>query len=185
VRLLSAAGKPVEQALAKLNESSSIIEEHRKKLDSPLRRWLVRILGRKPETRSYEVEIIDPATTVAKSTAVDFDALHKKGVQTARLIASYGSKTSAAYTRLDSMDEEGIYALLEHNISEIQNMIKLFPALYSYFQEEMDANNRGKLRGVKLEVNAIRNAVLKANQRRHEYISRKEEAEQLKKLGIT
>jgi hypothetical protein len=82
------------------------------------------------------------------------------------------------------MDEEEMYTLLEHNISEIQNMIRLLPALHTYFQEEMDANNRGKLRGVKLEVNAIRNAMLKANQRRHEYASRKDEQEQLKKLGM-
>ena len=132
----------------------------------------------------YEVEIVDPATAVAKSMSVDFDNLHQKGVQTSRLIASYGSKTNPGYARLESMDEEGLYALLEHNIAEMQNMTKLLPALHSYFQEEMDANRRGKLRGVKLEVNAIHNSVVKANQRRHEYVSRKEEQEQLKKLGV-
>ncbi|MBN1685099.1 MAG: hypothetical protein JW852_00515, partial [Spirochaetales bacterium] len=184
IRVLSASGKPVERALAKLNESSSIIEEYRKRLDSPFRRWLDRILGRKPENRTYHVEIVDPATTVAKPMMVDFDTLHGKGVQTARVIGSYASKSNAAYARLEAMDETGLYMLLERNIGEVQNMVKLFPALHTYFQEEMDANNRGKLRGVKLEVNAIRNAVLKANQLRHEYVSRKEEAEQLKKLGI-
>ena len=184
IRILSASGKPVERALAKLNESSSVVEEYRRKLDSPFRRWLTRILGRKPENRIYEVQIVDPTTTVAKPKTVDFDTLHRKGVQTARIVAAYGSKMNAAYARLDSMDEEGLYRLLEHNIAEIQNMVKLFPALHTYFQEEMDANNRGRLRGVKLEVNAIRNAVLKANQRRHEYVSRKEEVVQLKKLGI-
>ena len=184
IRFLSASGKPVERALAKLNESSSIIEEYRSKIDSPFRRWLSRVLGKKRESRVYEVEIVDPATAVAKSMSVDFDNLHKKGVQTSRLIASYGSKTNPGYARLESMDEEGLYALLEHNIAEMQNMTKLLPALHSYFQEEMDANNRGKLRGVRLEVNAIHNSVVKANQRRHEYVSRKEEQEQLKKLGV-
>ena len=184
VRLLSASGKPVERAIAKLNESSSIIEEYRKKLDSPFRRWLIRLLGQKQENRSYEVGIVDPVTTVTKPFTVDFDEFRRKGIQTARLIASYGSKMNASYARLEAMDEEEIYILLERNIAEIQNMIRLLPALHTYFQEEMDANNRGKLRGVKLEVNAIRNAVLKANQRRHEYISRKKEQEQLKKLGM-
>ena len=184
VRLLSAAGKPAERALAKLNESSSIIEEYRRKQNSPFRRWLARILNRKPEIRTYDVEIIDPATAVAKSMTVDFDNLHRKGVQTARLIASYGNKNTAILSKLDSMDEEGLKAMVEHNMIEVQAMVRLFPALHSYFQEEMDANHRGKLRGVKLEVNAIRNAMLKANQRRHEYMSRKEEAEHLKQLGI-
>ena len=142
------------------------------------------MLGKKREARIYEVEIVDPATAVAKNISVDFDNFHQKGVQTGRLIASYGSKMNPGYSRLESMDEEGLYALLEHNITEMQNMTKVLPALHSYFQEEMDVNKRGKLRGVKLEVNAIHNAVVKANQRRHEYVSRKEEKEQLKKLGI-
>ena len=184
IRFLSASGKPVERALAKLNESSGIIEEYRSKIDSPFRRWLSRMLGRKREARIYEVEIVDPATAVAKTMSVDFDSFHRKGIQSGRLIASYGSKINAGYARLESMDEEGLYALLGHNIAEMQNMTKVLPAIHSYFQEEMDANNRGKLRGVKLEVNAIHNAVVKANQRRHEYVSRKEEKEQLKKLGI-
>ena len=184
IRLLSASGKPVERALAKLNESSNIIEEFRSKIDSPFRRWLSRVLGKKPEARVYDVEIVDPTTAVAKSMSVDFDNFRQKGVQASRLIASYGSKMNPGYARLESMDEEGLYALLEHNIGEMQNMTKVLPALHSYFQEEMDANNRGKLRGVKLEVNAIHNSVVKANQRRHEYVSRKEEKEQMKKLGM-
>jgi hypothetical protein len=184
IRFLSASGKPVERAIAKLNESSGIIEEYRSKIDSPFRRWLSRMLGKKREARVYEVEIMDPATAVAKTMSIDFDSFHQKGIQSSRLIASYGSKLNAGYARLESMDEEGLYALLEHNVTEMQNMTKVLPAIHSYFQEEMDANRHGKLRGVKLEVNAIHNAVVKANQRRHEYVSRKEEKEQLKKLGI-
>lgn len=184
VRLLSAAGKPAERALAKLNESSTIIEEYRKKLDSPFRRWIAKLLGQKTENRVYELEIVDPVTAVAKPLKIDFDTFHSKGVQTARLLASYGSKANSSYSRLESMYEDEIYTLLERNIGEIQKIIRLLPALHSYFQDEMDANNRGKLRGVKLEVNAIRNAVLKANQLRHEYVSRKEEQQQLKKLGM-
>jgi hypothetical protein len=40
------------------------------------------------------------------------------------------------------------------------------------------------IRGIKLEITAIKNSVVKANQKRHEYVSQKEEIEQLKKLGV-
>lgn len=184
IRLLSGAGKPIERAFAKLNESSNIVEEYRKKLDSAFRRWLFRFLNRTKEARTYEIDLVDPATAVVKSKTINFDQLIKNGVQTGRLIASYGSKMSAGYARLDTMDEESLYALLERNIIEVQKYVQLLPAIHTYFQDEMDANKRGKLRGVKLEVNAIRNAIVKSNQRRHEYVSRKEEEEQLKKLGM-
>ena len=184
IRLLSASGKPVERAVAKLNESSNIIEEHRKRLDSPFRRWLYRVLGRGKDARVYNVEIIDPATAVAKDLEVDYDELSQKAAQTGRLITTYGGKTGPGFSRLNSMDEDSLYALLERNIKEIQNIVRLLPALQTYFQDEMDKDQRGKLRGIKLEINAIRNAIVKANQRRHEYVSRKEEQAQLKKLGI-
>ena len=184
LRVLSVAGKPIERALVKLVESSTIVEERRKKLDNPLRRWLYRVLGLKKETRMYEVEIVDPATSVAKRITIDFTEFCKKATQTGRVIASYGSKLSAGYARLETLDEDALYALLEQNIIEIQNFVRILPALSTYFQQEIDHGKRGKLRGIKLEINAVQNALVKSNQRRHEYVSRKEEQEQLRKLGI-
>ncbi|MBT3274182.1 MAG: hypothetical protein HN368_13575 [Spirochaetales bacterium] len=184
IRRLSASGKPIERTLEKLNQNSIYVEDSRKQLDGPFRKWLSRMLGRVQEARIYEIETVDPVTAVAKKNNIDFDNLYQKGIKTARLIASYGSKMSPGYARLDSMDEATLYTLLERQIIEVQNLMRTFPALYDYFQDAIDDENRGKLFGIKLETNAIRNSVVKANQHRHEYVSRKEEQEQLKKLGI-
>jgi hypothetical protein len=40
------------------------------------------------------------------------------------------------------------------------------------------------IKGIKIEIGALKNAVVKANQKKYEYIAQKEEQEQLKKLGI-
>jgi len=44
---------------------------------------------------------------------------------------------------------------------------------------------RERIRGIKVEISAIRNNLVKANQCRAEYASQVEELQQLKKLGIT
>ena len=59
------------------------------------------------------------------------------------------------------------------------------PALDTYFKSETTRSQRALIKGIKLEIGAVKNAVVKANQKKHEYVSRKEEVEQLKKLGIT
>ena len=53
-----------------------------------------------------------------------------------------------------------------------------------YFKSEAGMDLRKNIKGVKIEVTSIKNTLVKANQKKHEYISRIEEQEQLKKLGV-
>ena len=54
----------------------------------------------------------------------------------------------------------------------------------TYFKSEVGREHRKSLKGVKIEVTTIKNTLVKTNQKRHEYISRTEEIEQMKKLGV-
>jgi hypothetical protein len=46
-------------------------------------------------------------------------------------------------------------------------------------------SQRNQVKSVRLETSALKNAVVKSNQKRHEYVARKEESEQLKRLGVS
>jgi hypothetical protein len=54
----------------------------------------------------------------------------------------------------------------------------------TYFKSEVGRDQRASLKGVKIEVTTMKNTLVKTNQKRHEYISRMEEIEQMKKLGV-
>ena len=45
--------------------------------------------------------------------------------------------------------------------------------------------DRPKLKGIKAELLTIKGALIKANQKKHEYVAQMEEAEQMKRLGIS
>jgi hypothetical protein len=49
----------------------------------------------------------------------------------------------------------------------------------------VDKEDRDKIRGIKPELGTIKNAILRANSKRHEYSAQKEEEEQLKRLGVS
>ena len=75
-------------------------------------------------------------------------------------------------TQLEAAPDDEALRTLESMIVEVQQIVRTIPALYEYFSSELSREARGKLRGVKLEVNAIQNSVVKANQARHDYVAK-------------
>ena len=63
-------------------------------------------------------------------------------------------------------------------------MHKILGALDDFFKLETDKEDRDKVKGIKPELAAMKNAIVRANQRRHEFSAQKEEEEQMRKLGI-
>jgi uncharacterized protein YeeX (DUF496 family) len=74
--------------------------------------------------------------------------------------------------------------MLERAVRDIQHVHKLLGGLDEYFKAESSRENREKVKGIKPELATIKNAYIKANQKRHEYSAQLEEAEQLKRLGV-
>ena len=64
-------------------------------------------------------------------------------------------------------------------------MHKTLTALDDFFKSEVDRADRDKVKGVKPELSTIKNAIVRANAKRHEYSAQKEEHEQLKRLGVS
>ena len=57
-------------------------------------------------------------------------------------------------------------------------------ALYAYVKNELDEDSKVKVKGMQIELAALRNSIINANKRRGEYASAKEELEQMKRLGL-
>jgi hypothetical protein len=94
-----------------------------------------------------------------------------------------GSRGGAT-ARLEAMEEVQLMSLLERNIREVQNLHKILSALDDFFKISIGKENREKIRGIKPELATVKNAIVRANQKRHEFSAQKEEAEQLRRLGI-
>jgi hypothetical protein len=94
-----------------------------------------------------------------------------------------GSRGAAA-ARLEAMDEKQLLGLLEKNIRELQSLHKILSALDDFFKARADKEDRERIKGIKPELATIKNAIVKANQKRHEFSAQKEEEEQLRRLGI-
>ena len=96
-----------------------------------------------------------------------------------------GVKKAPGYVKIESQEEKSILEYLSKQISECNHLMQLLTALDEYFKSAPAAENRSKIKGLKMELTSLKNCIVKTNQRKAEYTALIEEEEQLKKLGIT
>ncbi len=89
------------------------------------------------------------------------------------------------YSKIEASGEDDILMFVNKQITENQAMFTVVNALDSYFKSNVEQSLRPKVKGLQIELSAMRNSILNANKKRGEYTSLKEEIEQMKKLGIT
>jgi hypothetical protein len=184
VRTLASASTHLEEAHRKLYENNQVLTYRKMSLGEKLRQWLTSF-GRKKEDRQiYEIEYFDTKTSLSKHERIDFQKFLEDVSKRAKVLANLSNKMSSSYQRLEASSEDQIFQFLNKNIQELQIILRRLPALDTYFKSEVSRELRSKIRGMKIEANAIKNSVVKANKKKYEYVSKKEETEQLKRLGV-
>lgn len=184
VRLLATANLQLEDTVRKLSENAQILANRKISFSERFKQWLIKLVNKDSVRTYYDIELYDPSTSASITERLDFDDfianLHKK----AQLFANLSNRNSVSFQRLSTREEDKIYEFLSRQMEEMHLIQKRLAGLSDFFNTSMPRAERGKLRGIKLEMNAIKNSVVKANQKKHEYAAFKEEEEQMKRLGI-
>lgn len=184
-RVLIGVGFQLEDAVRKLEENQALLESMDRSFITKVKRALREMLGKKGEHVVHEVEYLDPVTSERKNESIDFTAFCRDAAKRAQSLAAMVSKSSAAFKRMEGSSEDVIYKFLSKSIEELQGFHRKLSALDEFFQGAIeDPEFKGRVRSVKIELGALKNAIIKSNQKRHEYIAQKEELEQMKRLGI-
>lgn len=131
-----------------------------------------------------EVEYFDVATSSTKTEKINFITFIDELQRKAKLYASLATQGSVAFKRLKSAPEEKMFEFLRKNIAELQISHRRIMGLSDYFRAEAAADDKSRIRGLKIELSALKNSIVKANQKRHEYVAVKEEMEQMRRLGL-
>jgi hypothetical protein len=167
----------------KLDENGMLLENRRKSFWEKVRRLMQQILSKEPEPAIYELEYMDAVKGVSVREKVNFNNLRSDMDRKIKILASIGIR-GGPVARMEAMEEPQLMGILERNIRDVQSMHKILSALDDFFKAAADKEDRDKVKGIKPELATIKNAIVKANQKRYEYSAQKEEEEQLKRLGI-
>ncbi|MDR2785038.1 MAG: hypothetical protein LBB83_03895 [Treponema sp.] len=169
--------------IPKLDENAEILENSHKTFFQKIKHLFQQMLNKGPETQIYNIEYVDPIRQLQVKEKLNFTAFHTELERKAKVLFNISTK-GMAVSKLEGMEESQLLGLLEKNIRDIQTIHKLLGSLDEYFKAAADQDDRGKIKGIKPELSTMKNALIKANQKRYEYNAQKEEEEQFKKLGI-
>jgi hypothetical protein len=168
---------------AKLEENRAVLESEKKGFWVALKKIFRQMLNKEPDAVIYELDYIDPVKNVPIREKVNITVFQNDLSRKVKILTSMGSK-GTGMAKLESMQDEQLISFLEKNIRDLQSYHKTLTALDEFFKAEVEKEHRDKIKGIKPELGTIKNAIIRANSRRHEYSAQKEEEEQLKRLGV-
>jgi hypothetical protein len=169
--------------IPKLDENAETLKNRRQSFWEKIRSFFSQMFNKEPESAIYDIEYVDAARGVTIKDKVVFNTFRTNLEQRAKTLFNVSTK-GLAVSKLEGMAETKLLEILERYIRDVQNQHKILSALDEYFKAAVSEEDRSKIKGIKPELSTMKNAIVKANQKRYEYNAQKEEAEQFKRLGI-
>lgn len=184
-RVLAGAGYQLEEAIRKLRENSILLENQNRTFLGQMRKMVRRLFNPAEDKVVYHVEYSDPITAEHRREDIDFTSLSEEVARRARVFSSMMARNSQSWQRLASAQEEQAYSFLVKGLEELQRYYRRLAALDEHFKNEItDPELAPRIRGIKVELSTLKTSIIKANQKKHEYVAQKEEIEQMRRLGI-
>jgi hypothetical protein len=167
----------------KIDGNAAILANRKRGFWEKLKELLQQMLNKEPDPVIYEVSYTDASKGAMVRDKVNYQTFRSDLDRKIRTLTNIGNR-GAALARLEAMSDEQLTSFLERAIREIQTLHKVLNALDEFFKRELSGEGRDKVKGIKPELAAMKNAIVRANQKRHEYSAQKEEEEQLTRLGV-
>jgi hypothetical protein len=181
---IGSAHTVMAEIAVKLDENALALENRKIGFWERFKRVIRQMLNKEPEPAIFNVEYLDPVKGIPVREKVDFVQFRSDMDRKSRTLVALASRSGGAFNKMQAMSEEQLLGMLERNIRDAQTMHKIFGALDDFFKLEAGKEDRDKIKGIKPELATMKNSIVRANQRRHEFSAQKEEEEQMKKLGI-
>jgi hypothetical protein len=182
---IGSVGSSLTEVGVKMDENAALMENRKNGFWDKLKRVIQQMLNKEPDPTIFDVEYMDPVKGAPVREKIDFAQFRGEMDRKTRTLTALASRSGGAFDKMQSMNETQLMGMLEKNIREIQTIHKVLGALDDFFKIEAGREDRDKVKGIKPELATMKNAIVKANQRRHEYSAQKEEEEQMRKLGIS
>ncbi|MCR4579604.1 MAG: hypothetical protein K5681_04575 [Treponema sp.] len=180
---IGALAPTINQLHVKLNVNFDVLFEKKKTFFNILFSALKKAFHIAEKEKIIILPIKDAKTGGEKSQKLNVTDFMTDLSRKERIYSAIGSK-GAEYQKIESSSEDAILSFVNKQISEAQSAFTIINALDAYFKDSVDTIQKAKIKGMQIELSALRNTIISVNKKRGDYISYKEEAEQMKKLGI-
>ncbi|MDR0877530.1 MAG: hypothetical protein LBN21_05715 [Treponema sp.] len=183
IQVIGSVASTFAEIGSKLDENENLLANQKRSFWEKVKRLMQQMMNKEPDEVIYDIQYMDSTKGVPVRERVNFHHFRSDLDKRIRTLASLGIHGAAA-SKLETMSEDQLTAFLEKTIRDVQNFHRTLFALDDFFKASAPKEDRDKIKGVKPELATVKNAIVRANQIRHEYSAQKEEEEQMRRLGI-
>ncbi len=184
VKTLAGASRPLDDLATRLEENVVVYEQKPKGFMDRFKEWILRMSNKETVSRSYDVEYLDDATSTVHTETINVDSFVQELRKRARLYGALLNRASPTYQKVAKASEDQLFQFLQKHSEELFLMHRRIGSVDTFIRTEVSREKRSQLRAVQVSMSTLKETILKANKRRHDYLSKKEEATQLKRLGV-
>jgi hypothetical protein len=180
VRLFARADAEMQSAFATLTVNAERLAGPTRGFSGFLHRLLAALSGRRDKEQTIDVEYLEQDGTRHETVALaPFLESVKRKVE---LMASLGDESGQAFARLGAAADDQLLEFVERQLSDLMVLHRRMGGVNAQLQAEAPVGRaggrRGEAKGIRLELSAIKNFLVKANQRLHDYTVRLEVLQQ-------
>lgn len=184
VLALSAISPTITQLKLKLAYNFDLVFKNEKGFFAKLMRKIRKAFHLKEPERICSISMNDPKSGSVRMEKIKVEEFLIDMSKKERIYGAIATRGSE-FDKIDNSSDEAILNYVNKQISECQSLFTKINALDSYFKGAVDVVVQTKVKGMQIELSALRNSIINVNKKRGDYASAIEEAEQMKKLGIT
>ncbi len=185
VKILQAFAPTLDVIQQKIKENHELLQGEKKTGFAKVIASLRSAFGLKDKSVEYKIRSAEMQSQIEKLETIDYNKFMDGISQRSRAFQSLGVKGSPVLTKLENESEEGLLEYVQKRISDCQSLYGIFVGFDNYFKAEVSPPNRAKVKGLKIDLDVIKNTILKANKHKAEYVSTVTTEQQMKKLGIS
>ncbi len=168
----------------KLEEDFKILFSKKQGFFKALAAAFKRAFKLKEKELTVTVTLKDPKTEVGRSEVIKVNEFMNNIASKSRIYNGIAVR-GPEFSKIMGATEESILGFVTKQLSEAKMLFSLINALDIHFKKEVEIINRPKLKGLQIELSALRNSIVAINKKRGEYLAVKEEHEQMKNLGMS
>jgi hypothetical protein len=178
-KTLAAASRPLEDLAGRIEDNVVVYEQKPKGFLDRFKEWVLRVSNQETVSRSYDVEFLDETTSTVHTETINVDQFVQELRKRAKLYGALLNRASPTYQKVAKASEDQLFQFLQKHSEELFVMHRRISSIDTFIRTEVSRDKRNQLRAMQVSLSNLKDALLKANKKRHDYLSRKEEAQQL------
>ncbi len=185
IRTLSLLSPEYSSIAEKLNENNRILEKSKTTVFKKLMKKIRKAFNIKEPPVIFRIVIVDQQKQTKQARDIDINVFISNLERKSNFMSVIGNSASAEHKRIESSSEEQILQFVNKQISDNSETNVLLGAIDEYFKTNCAAQDRSRIKGLKIDLVSVKNILVKANTKRSEYVAYIEEREQMRKMGIS